>query len=150
MEKNDIKMMDAFVMQMLNRVTAFDMFAQAMVFVRAAAQAGGTADMMEVGPIGGAFEENSSITEQIFENNYLTVFGDVEPWRDNDPEDGSKVTHNFTLNENGWRFAKHIDTLFEAMKDIAPTQEQLDQWNREQYEVRRKGMLERKAAENKE
>ena len=150
MEKNDIKMMDAFVMQMLNRVTAFDMFAQAMVFVRAAAQAGGTVDMMEVGPIGGAFEENSSITEQIFENNYLTVFGDVEPWPDNDPEDGSKVTHNFTLNENGWRFAKHIDTLFEAMKDVAPTQEQLDQWNREQYEVRRKGMLERKAAENKE
>ena len=150
MEENDIKMMDAFVMQMLNRVTAFDMFAQAMVFVRAAAQAGGTADMMNVGPIGGAFEENSSITEQIFENNYLTVFGDVEPWPDNDPEDGSKVTHNFTLNENGWRFAKHIDTLFEAMKDVAPTQEQLDQWNREQYEVRRKGMLERKAAENKE
>ena len=150
MEKNDIKMMDAFVMQMLNKVTAFDMFAQAMVFVRAAAQAGGTADMMEVGPIGGAFEENSSITEQIFENNYLTVFGDVEPWPDNDPEDGSKVTHNFTLNENGWRFAKHIDTLFEAMKDVAPTQEQLDQWNREQYEVRQKGMLERKAAENKE
>ena len=150
MEENDIKMMDAFVMQMLNRVTAFDMFAQAMVFVRAAAQAGGTADMMDVGPIGGAFEENSSITEQIFENNYLTVFGDVEPWPDNDPEDGSKVTHNFTLNENGWRFAKHIDTLFEAMKDVAPTQEQLDQWNREQYEVRRKGMLERKAAENKE
>ena len=37
-------MHDAFVMQMLNRVTAFDMFAQAMVFVRAAAQAGGTAD----------------------------------------------------------------------------------------------------------
>lgn len=150
MEKNDIKMMDAFVMQMLNRVTAFDMFAQAMVFVRAAAQAGGTVDMMDVGPIGGAFEENSSITEQIFENNYLIVFGDVEPWPDNDPEDGSKVTHNFTLNENGWRFAKHIDTLFEAMKDVAPTQEQLDQWNREQYEVRRKGMLERKAAENKE
>ena len=150
MKENDIKMMDAFVMQMLNRVTAFDMFAQAMVFVRAAAQAGGTADMMDVGPIGGAFEENSSITEQIFENNYLTVFGDVEPWPDNDPEDGSKVTHNFTLNENGWRFAKHIDTLFEAMKDVAPTQEQLDQWNREQYEVRRKGMLERKAAENKE
>ena len=150
MEKNDIKMMDAFVMQMLNRVTAFDMFAQAMVFVRAAAQAGGTADMMEVGPIGGTFEENSSITEQIFENNYLTVFGDVEPWPDNDPEDGSKVTHNFTLNENGWRFAKHIDTLFEAMKDVAPTQEQLDQWNREQYEVRKKGMSERKAAENKE
>ncbi len=150
MEKNDIKMMDAFVMQMLNRVTAFDMFAQAMVFVRAAAQAGGTVDMMEVGPIGGAFEENSSITEQIFENNYLTVFGDVEPWPDNDPEDGSKVTHKFTLNENGWRFAKHIDTLFEAMKDVAPTQEQLNQWNREQYEVHKKGMLERKAAENKE
>ena len=150
MEKNDIKMMDAFVMQMLNRVTAFDMFAQAMVFVRAAAQAGGTADMMDVGPIGGAFEENSSITEQIFENNYLTVFGDVEPWPDNDPKDGSKVTHNFTLNENGWRFAKHIDTLFEAMKDVAPTQEQVDQWKREQYEGRRKGMLDRKAAENKE
>ncbi len=150
MEENDIKMMDAFVMQMLNRVTAFDMFAQAMVFVRAAAQAGGTADMMDVGPIGGAFEENSSITEQIFENNYLPVFGDVEPWPDEDPKDGSKVTHNFTLNENGWRFAKHIDTLFEAMKDVAPTQEQLDQWNREQYEVRKKDMLARKAAEDKQ
>ena len=42
MEEKDIKMMDAFVMQMLNRVTAFDMFAQAMVFVRAASEAGGT------------------------------------------------------------------------------------------------------------
>ena len=150
MEENDIKMMDAFVMQMLNRVTAFDMFAQAMVFVRAAAQAGGTADMMDVGPIGGAFEGNGNISEEVFENNYLTVFGEVEPWPDEDPKDGSKVTHNFTLNENGWRFAKHIDTLFEAMKDVAPTQEQLDQWNREQYEVRKKGMLERKAAEGKE
>ena len=150
MEENDIKMMDAFVMQMLNRVTAFDMFAQAMVFVRAAAQAGGTADMMDVGPIGGAFEGNGNISEEVFENNYLPVFGDVEPWPDEDPKDGSKVTHNFTLNENGWRFAKHIDTLFEAMKDVAPTQEQLDQWNREQYEVRKKGMLERKAAEGKE
>ena len=150
MEENDIKMMDAFVMQMLNRVTAFDMFAQAMVFVRAAAEAGGTVDTMNVGPIGGAFEENSSITEQIFEGNYLSVFGEVEPWPDDDPADGSKVTHNFTLNENGWRFAKHIDTLFEAMKDIAPTQEQLDHWNREQYEVRKKRMLERKAAEGKE
>jgi len=150
MEENDIKMMDAFVMQMLNRVTAFDMFAQAMVFVRAAAQAGGTADMMDVGPIGGAFEGNGNISEEVFENNYLTVFGEVEPWPDDEPKDGSKVTHNFTLNENGWRFAKHIDTLFEAMKDVAPTQEQLDQWNREQYEVRKKGMLERKAAEGKE
>ena len=146
MEEKDIKMMDAFIMQMLNRVTAFDMFAQAMVFVRAAAKAGGTVDTMDVGPIGGPFEDNGNITETIFENNYLPVFGDVEPWPDEDPADGSKVTHNFTLNENGWRFAEHIEKLFEAMKDVAPSQEQLDQWNREQYEIRKKEMLDRKAS----
>ena len=146
MEEKDIKMMDAFIMQMLNRVTAFDMFAQAMVFVRAAAEAGGTVDMMDVGPIGGPFEDNGNIIETIFENNYLPVFGEVEPWPDEDPADGSKVTHNFTLNENGWRFAEHIEKLFEAMKDVAPSQEQLNQWNREQYEIRKKEMLDRKAS----
>ena len=146
MEEKDIKMMDALILQMLNRVTAFDMFAQAMVFVRAAAKAGGKVNMMDVGPIGGPFSD-SNITEAIFDNNYLPVFGDVEPWPDEDPADGSKVTHNFTLNENGRRFAEHIEILFEAMKDVAPSQEQLDQWNREQYEERKKAMLDRKTSE---
>ena len=152
MEKKDERMMDAFVMDLLSRVTAFDMFAQAMVYVRAAAEAGGTVDMISVGPIAPPFEDHSRITGDIFENKYLTVFGDIEPWPEEKenptPEEieafkeaERNLTQNFTLNENGWKFAEHIKQLWDAMKDIAPSQTQLDKWNREEYEIRKKQML---------
>jgi len=156
MEKKDERMMDAFVMDLLKKVTAFDMFAQAMVFVRAAAENGGTVDMFNVGPFDGAFAD-SKVTAEIFENKYLSIFGDVEPWPDEkeDPtpeeikayEEWEKhMTHNYTLNENGWKFAEHIKQLWDAMKDIAPSQAQLDQWNREEYEIRKKQIFANKEA----
>ena len=158
MEMKDERMMDAFVMDLLSRVTAFDMFAQAMVYVRAAAEAGGTVDMLSIGAISSPFEENSLITARIFENKYLTAFGDIEPWPEEKenptPEEikafeeaEKNMTHNFTLNENGWKFAEYIKQLWDAMKDIAPSQSQLDQWNREEYEIRKKKIFADKEAE---
>lgn len=141
MEKEAEEVMDKFIMNTLKRVTAFDMFAQAMNFVHAAAEAGGTVDMLNVGPIGGAFESSVAI-ESVFEDKYLTVFGDIEPWPEGDDEEEKKdVTHNFTLNEKGWKFAEHIKQLCDAMKDIAPTQAQLEQWYKEDYEKRKKEVL---------
>lgn len=53
---------------------------------------------------------------------------------------------HFTLNENGWKFAQHIKQLWDVMKDIVPSQEQLDQWNREEYEIRKMQMFADKEA----
>lgn len=151
MKKLDEKMMDAFMMQVLGRVTAFDMFAQAMVYVHAAAEAGGTIDLFKVGPLAGPFE-GSSVTETIFEEQYLPVFGEVTPWPEEKenptPEERTafleaekNFVRNFTLNENGWKFAEQIKQIREAMKDIAPTQEQLNQWTRDLYAQRKKEAL---------
>jgi len=145
------QMMDAFIMQMLGETTTFDMFAQAMVYVRAAAEAGGAVNMFLVNQIEPPFG-GGTVTNEIFENEYLTVFGDIEPWpeeKENPTPEEHKAfleaernfVQNFTLNENGWKFAEHIKQLWDAMKDIVPTQEQLDQWNQEYYKIRKKKMI---------
>lgn len=154
MKAKDEKRMEVLIMDLLSQVGAFDMFAEATVYVRAAAEAGGTVDLLKVGPMSGEFAEESQIVGDVFEKKYLTTFGDIEPWPEEKEypteeerraalEKEKKVTHNFTLNANGWKFAEKINQLWDAMRDIAPTQAQIDQWYREEYEERKKRMGER-------
>lgn len=124
----------------LEKVTAFDMLAHAMICVHEAAQAGGKVDLLDVENMNIGFVDNY-IIEDVFDEKYLAVFGEVEPWPEDDilnEEQMAMMTHNFTLNENGWKLAKQIDVILSAMADIAPSQDQVDKWLKDMYAKRKK------------
>ena len=152
MEEKDIKMLDAFVMNEFAKVTTFEMLTHAMVYVRAAAQAGGKVNLMDVYGMDGGFEDHSIIGD-VFNDHFLTVFGEIEPWPEEKdeptPEEEkayeewmANMTHYFTLNENGWKFAEQIDKMWDVMSTIIPTQKQVDAWMKDFYEERKKHIAE--------
>ena len=124
----------------LEKVTAFDMLAHAMICVHEAAQAGGKVDLLDVENMNIGFVDNCIIGD-VFDEKFLAVFGEVEPWPEDDilsEEQMAKMTHNFTLNENGWKLAKQIDMMLTAMEGIVPSQEQVDKWVKDLYSERKK------------
>lgn len=150
MKEEDIKMLDALMMHVMKDVTAFDMLTRAMICVRAAAQNEGKVNLMDIDLIHRGYEDG--IPADVFNDQFLPVFGEIEPWPDekDDPTPEEKeafeawmanMTHYFTLNENGWKLAEQIDKLWEAMSGIVPTDEQVNAWVKEVYEARKEMVL---------
>ena len=125
----------------LENFSAFELLTKAMIFVKEAAEAGGTFNLYKCPE--SAFIDSAVEGEMYFED-FLPVFGTLE--EDPDPmpsdyateEEYDEAVRNhklmFTLNENGWKLAEQIKQLNEAMKGIAPTQSQIDAWTRQHLE----------------
>lgn len=126
-------------MRKLEQVNEFEMLANAMIYVKAAAEAGGKVDLNRIQYF--AFED-TWLTADVLIEKYLMIFGEVEPYPTEEEEmqmrenDDMHFTKFFTLNENGWKLAKQIMALHESIKDIAPSQDQINQWLKEEYEDR--------------
>ena len=112
-------------------VKAFDMYACALAYIKAAAEAGGTIDMYDVHL--DAFE-TTYYTFDVFLDKYMSAFGEVQPDPTEEEEEkmqeagDTNFTKFFTLNENGWKMAEQIRLMEEASKAFAPTQEQVNRW----------------------
>lgn len=132
-------------MRELEKVNNFDMLACALVFIRAAAEAGGTVDtyQMEFFP----FEQMRYAPDVFFEK-YLASFGEIQPYPTPEEETQIRADENlhftklFTLNEVGWKVAERIKAFQEAINGLVPSQEQLDHWMQEEFEIRNRDYLE--------
>ena len=125
----------------LENFSAFELLTKAMIFVKTAAEAGGTFNLYKCPE--SAFVDSAVEGGMYFED-FLPVFGTLE--EDPDPmpndyateEEYDEAVRNhklmFTLNENGWKLAEQIKQLNEAMKGIVPTQSQIDAWTRQHLE----------------
>ena len=123
----------------------FELLAKAMIYVKAAAEAGGSVDLYKC-PATGLIE--GAIEGEMYFEDYLPTFGTLE--EDPDPEPSDYATDEefeeavrnhklmFTLNENGWKLAKQIQQLCESMESIAPKQAQIDQWIKKSIEAYKK------------
>ena len=115
----------------LEKVNAFDMYACALAYIKAAAEAGGTIDMYDVQL--DAFE-TTYYTFDVFLNKYMSAFGEVQPDPTEEEEEQIRESEDmsysksFTLNEAGWKVAEQIRLMEEATKAFVPTQEQVDCW----------------------
>ena len=126
-------------MRDLEIVNNFEMFACALVYIKAAAEAGGTIDtyQMEFFPF-----ENMRYAADVFFEKFLAAFGEVQP--PPTPEEEARImeddnlhfTQFFTLNEKGWKIAEQIKAIQEATEGMVPSQEQVDQWMHEEFDYR--------------
>lgn len=119
----------------LDHYDEFELLAKAMIFVKAAAEAGGSVNLYKCPDTG--FVERA-IEGDMYFNHYLPTFGTLD--EDPDPEPSDFVTEEefeeavqnhklmFTLNENGWKLAKQIQQLCVSVEAIAPKQVQIDAW----------------------
>lgn len=132
-------------MRELEKVSNFEMLACALVFVRAAAEAGGTVDtyQLEFFP----FEQMRYAPDVFFEK-YLACFGEVQPYPTQEEEaqiradDNLHFTKFFTLNEVGWKVAEQVKAFQEVLDGLVPSQEQLNNWMQEEFDIRNSNYLE--------
>ena len=113
----------------------FELLTKVMIFVKEAADAGGSIDVYTC-PSGAFIEEY--VEGSMYFEKYLPIWGivdeDPDPLRaDYDSDEAwDKAVRNhkciFTLNENGWKLAEQIKQLRACVKSIAPTQAQINLW----------------------
>ncbi|MBQ2541554.1 MAG: hypothetical protein II551_07895 [Paludibacteraceae bacterium] len=124
----------------LENYSAFELLSKAMIFVKEAAEAGGSVNLYKC-PSSGFIDD--IVEGGMYFENFLPVFGTLE--EDPDPmpsdyktdEEYEEAIRNhklmFTLNENGWKLAEQIKHLNEAMKGIAPDQSQIKVWTQQHF-----------------
>ena len=123
----------------------FELLAKAMIYVKAAAEAGGSVNLYKC-PATGLIE--GAIEGEMYYEDYLPTFGtliedpDPEPSDYETDEEFEEAVRNhklmFTLNENGWKLAKQIQQLCDSMESIAPKQAQIDKWMKKSIEASKK------------
>ena len=126
----------------LENYSAFELLSKAMIFVKEAAEAGGSVNLYRC-PSSGFIDD--IVEGGMYFEDFLPVFGTLE--EDPDPmpsdydsnEEYEEAIRNhklmFTLNENGWKLAEQIKQLNEAMKGIVPDQSQIEAWTQQHLEA---------------